>query len=202
MIKDYFLHEKTFLNDFTLTAKDRQIEFHNNKSDDFRVTFVETGLESLTGERMLKLEKHINTNEFMVTYGDGVSDIDINRLVEFHKQQKTIATITGVHPYSKYGLLEIDETTHRATDFRQKPLIQEYVNGGFMVFNKEAFRYFDTGTMENPFPKLIKESQLSIYQHDGFWKGMDTYLEAEELNKLWETERPWAVWEKGQQANS
>lgn len=200
LIKEYFLHEKTFLNDFTLETVNDKLEFHNNDNDNFRITFVETGAETLTGERILKLKKYIDTDEFMLTYGDGVSDINIGKLVEFHRNRKTIGTITAVHPFSKYGLVEIDEVASLAIDFKshyeQKPLMREYVNGGFMVFKKEALDYFDTGTMEGAFPKLIKKNQLSVYQHNGFWKGMDTYLEVEELNELWKKERPWTIWEK------
>ena len=196
MIKDYFLNERAFVNDFTLDAPNNKLEFHDNHQHNFRITFAETGLESLTGERILKIKKYLTDEEFMVTYGDGVSDININKLIDFHRKQKTLSTITGVHPRSKYGVVEIDKDKELATEFAQKPLTQHYINGGFMVFNKTALDYFDEGTMENIFPKLIKERQLSVYRHDGFWKSMDTYNEMEELNKLWETDRPWAIWEK------
>lgn len=196
MIKDYFLNERALINDFTLNTSNNEIKFHNNKSDDFKITFVDTGLESLTGERLLKIKEYITGEEFMATYGDGVGDIDINRLIDFHRRQGTIGTITVAHPYSKYGLIKINDERNLAVHFEQKPLMYDYVSTGFMVFNKKSFDYFDEGMMENAFPKLIKENQLSIYKHHGFWKGMDTYREFEEMNKLWETDRPWAVWEK------
>lgn len=196
MIKDYFLNQRAFLNDFTLDTARNKINFHNNQCDDFRITFAETGSESQTGERILRVKKYITEEEFMVTYGDGVADIDIDKLVAFHKKQGTIGTITGAHPYSKYGLIKIDEKRNLVMNFEQKPLMYDYASVGFMVFNKKAFDYFDEGPIENGLIKLTKESQLSVYRHEGFWKGMDTYREMEELNKLWETTRPWAVWEK------
>ncbi|MBA4320071.1 MAG: glucose-1-phosphate cytidylyltransferase [Flavobacterium sp.] len=196
MIKDYFLNQRALLNDFTLDMTTNKTEFHNNQCDEFKITFAETGLESQTGERILRVKKYITEDEFMVTYGDGVSDIDISKLIDFHREQKTIGTITGVHPYSKYGLIKIDEKNNLVINFEQKPLMYDYVSGGFMIFNRKAFDYFDNGPMENGLIKLAKESQLSIYKHEGFWKCMDTYREMEELNKLWEESRPWVVWEK------
>jgi len=196
MIKDYFLDQRAFLNDFTLNISSNKIQFHNNQCDDFKITFAETGLESQTGERILRVKKYITEKEFMVTYGDGVADIDIKKLVAFHRKQGTIGTITGVHPYSKYGLVKIDEEKNLVMNFEQKPLMFNYTSSGFMIFNKKAFDYFDEEPMENGLIKLAKKNQLSVYKHDGFWKAMDTYREMEELNKLWEENKPWAVWEK------
>ena len=196
MIKDYFINQRTFLNDFTLDVSENKIDFHNNQCDEFKITFAETGLESQTGERILRVKKYITENEFMVTYGDGVSDLDISKLVDFHRKQKTIGTITGVHSYSKYGLVKINKKNNLVINFEQKPLTYDYVNGGFMIFNKKAFDYFDDGPMENGLIKLAKDGQLSIYRHEGFWKAMDTYREMAELNELWQNGRPWAVWEK------
>lgn len=196
MIKDYFLNNKTFSNDFRLDTATNEISFFDNKSENFKITFADTGLESLTGERILRAKKYIEEDEFMVTYGDGVADINIKKLVDFHREQKTKGTITGVHPYSKYGLVRMDKEEKLVEGFDQKPLLYDYASGGFMIFNKEVFEYLDNGPMENAFFKLVKEKQLSVYKHDGFWRGMDTYLEMEELNKLWGTKKPWAIWEK------
>jgi len=195
MIKDYFLDQRAFLNDFTLETSKNEIDFHNNQCDNFNITFAETGLESATGERILRIEKYIKNDLFMLTFGDGVSDININKLVNFHLKQKTLGTITGVHPFSKYGLIKIDKKKKLVVDFQQKPLIFDYASGGFMVFHKNALKYFDDEPMENGLIKMAKEKQLSVYCYDGFWKAMDTYREMDEANKLWETTRPWAVWE-------
>lgn len=195
MIKDYFLKHKIFANDFTYHHPSDEIKFHDKIHDDFRMTFADTGEESITGERILRSAKYIDGDEFMLTFGDGVGDIDVNKLIDFHHKQGTLATLTAVHPYSKYGLLDVDREKGLATSFSQKPLQREYVNGGFMVFSKRALPYFDEGPMENAFPKLIKDNQLSVYEHNGFWKSMDTYTEMEELNRLWKEQKPWAVWE-------
>jgi len=196
MIRDYFLNQRTFLNDLTINTLDNSIEFHTNDSGNFKITFVDTGAESLTGERILRLKKYITEEDFMLTYADGVSDININQLVDFHKKQGTLGTITGVHPHSKYGLVHIDKETSLVKAFDQKPVMYDYVNGGFMVFNKKAFDYFNNDQMEDGLKKMVEENQLSIYKHEGFWKAMDTYREMEELNKLWQDSKPWAVWEK------
>ncbi len=196
MIKDYFLNQRAFLNDFTLDTSTNKMQFHDKSGDNFKITFIDTGLESQTGERILRVKKYITENEFMVTYGDGVSDIDINKLITFHGKKERIGTITGVHPYSKYGLIKIDKKNELVKTFDQKPLMYDYVSGGFMIFNKKAFNYFNKGPIENGLIKLAKKRQLLVYRHEGFWKAMDTYREMEELNKLWEENRPWAVWEK------
>ena len=199
MIKNYFLNHNVLANDFTYTAASNRTYFHDKKMDDLKITFADTGFECLTGERLLKVSKHIKGDNFMVTYGDGVSDIDINKLALFHKKQGTLATITGVRPYSKYGLIKVSAKNGLATEFRQKPLVEfrnEFIGGGFMIFNKKVLDFLDNGPMENMFPKLISKKQLSVYQHKGFWMAMDTYLEAQELNKLWDTSKPWAVWQQ------
>ncbi len=194
MIRDYFLNQNAFVNDFTIDTRDGQIKFYNNNCDDFKITFVETGLESDTGERILRVKKYINEEDFMVTYADGVSDINIKELVAFHKNHKTIGTLSGVHPRSKYGLVEIDKKNNLVKGFDQKPQMYDYASGGFMIFNQKAFDYFDNGPMEDGLVKLTKEKQLSIYTHEGFWKAMDTYREMEELNVLWNGDPKWKIW--------
>ena len=182
MIRDYFSDEK---------------KFNEDGKSNFHITFVDTGEESKTGERILRAREHLDDGPFMVTYGDGVSDIDIRALADFHRRQGTRATITGVRQHSRFGLIKkIDSQSGRILDFQQKPLMSDYVAGGFMVFEKAALPYIDEGWVEDAFPRLVAERQLSAYIHDGFWKAMDTYAEMEELNKLWEAEKPWAVWEK------
>ena len=196
MIKDYFLKHHVFSNDLTWDAPKNSMEFHSDKLDDFKITFADTGLESFTGERILRCRKYLNDEDFMITYGDGVGNVNIEALVEFHRRQNTVGTITGVHPYSKYGLVGVDAEKNLVTSFRQKPVLEEYINGGFMVFKKDFFDYLDGRPVEDALGKLVQARQLSIFRHDGFWKAMDTYAEMEELNRLWQDSRPWAVWEK------
>jgi glucose-1-phosphate cytidylyltransferase len=195
MIKSYFLNQRTLLSDFTLDIPSNEIKFHNDGCDNFKVTFAETGLNSLTGERILRAKKYIDEDGFMVTYGDGVSDINISELVDFHKKQGTVGTIACFHPHSKYGLVKADQGTALAADFHQKPIMPDYVSGGFMVFKKEALDYFDNGQMEDGLKKMAKDGQLSVFEYKGFWKAMDTYREKEELEELWKNGKPWVIWE-------
>ena len=198
-IKDYFLKQKYYESDFCLNTKDGEISNlipnNNFEKDEFNVIFADTGLETPHGERVLRLKKYINEDLFMVTYGDGVADIDINKLVEFHKNKGTVVTLTGVNPVSRWGLLNIDEND-LITDFAQKPTLYEgYVNGGFMVFKKEFFDFLKPGDMiEDTFPKLVSQKQLAVYKHHGFWYAMDTYREYLKLNELWEKDPRWKIW--------
>lgn len=199
-IKDFFLNQKAFTSDFTLTTKDHKTKFYldeREEIDNFKITFVDTGLETLPGERIFKCQKYIPKRDkyFMVTYGDGVTDLDIRMLLKFHKKQKTIGTITGVHPRTKFGLVQIDQAD-KVTKFTEKPILSDFVNGGFMVFDKRFFDYIKPGESEHPaLKRLAKKKQLSIYKHDGFWFAIDTYKELEDLNKLWNSKKPpWKVW--------
>ena len=131
---------------------------------------------------------------FMVTYGDGVTDLNIKDVLKFHQKQKTVGTITGVHPRSKYGLVKMDKNS-LVTGFEEKPVLADWVNGGYMVFNKSFFNYLEVGQTEHPaLKKLAKEKKLSIYKHDGFWYSVDTFKELDDLNKIWEGDKPWKVW--------
>jgi len=200
-IKDFFLNQKAFTSDFTLYTKNHKTKFHldsRSEIDNFRITFVDTGLETLPGERILRCQKYIPKEDkyFMVTYGDGVSDLNISKLVKFHQRQKTIGTITGTHPRSKFGMIKMGKHD-LISDFSEKPVFNDWINGGFMVFDKRVFKYIKPGETEHPaLKRLAKEKQLSLYKHKGFWFCMDTYKEVEVLNELWSTkEHPWKIWE-------
>ncbi len=206
MIKDYFLNHKAFSHNFTLNTKTGEIFFHNDDNhDDFKITFVDTGLESLTGERIRRLKPYINGDDFMVTYGDGVGDININKLVSFHKAQNTLGTITGVKPISRLGLLNFNHKTkkvseffqHKVTDFNETYAKNSHrINGGFMIFKKSVLDLISKNSMiETLFSILAAKNKLSIYIHPGRWKCMDTYKELEEMNESWEKNPFWKVWE-------
>ncbi len=199
-IKQYFLSHRALANDFTLGTRDQSVEFHHNRDDDFKITFAETGEESLTGKRLMHVERYLKGDEFMLTYGDGVADVRLDRLAAFHRKQGTIGTLTGVHPHSKYGLVKIDKRSMRATEFYQKPRLSDYVNGGFMIFKKKIFDYLDEGPIEEALMRLARKRELSVFAHQGFWKAMDTYQEAQDLNDLWDHGRPWAVWDASRQS--
>jgi glucose-1-phosphate cytidylyltransferase len=198
-IKDFFLNQKAFTSDFTLDTTNHETKFYlenRNEIDNFKITFVDTGLETLPGERILKCEKYIPEEDkyFMVTYGDGVTNLNIKKLVEFHKKNKTIGTITLVHPRTKFGLVKLSKKNH-VSSFVEKPILSDWVNGGYMIFDKRVFKYLRPGETEHPtLVRLAREKQLSANKHNGFWFCMDTYKEVEDLNKIWLHKAPWKVW--------
>ncbi len=197
-VKQYFLNEKNMVHDFSLDTLNGKTKIIKNgtKSENFKIIFVNTGEETLVGERILRVKNFIPKTDknFMVTYGDGVADINIKELVKFHTKQRTIGTIAGVHPRSRYGLLATDKNK-KVTSFIEKPVLGEWINGGFMIFKKPFFDYLKEGEMEHPAMKrLIEENQLSLYAHDGFWHSMDTYPDVDNLNKLWAEDPKWKVW--------
>jgi len=198
-IKDHFIKQKNHASDFLFnTSEGNIVNFWNNDSekDDFNIIFAETGLETAHGERILKIKPYITEDDFMVTYGDGVADIDIQKLVDFHKSHGKIATISGVHPESRWGLVNSDDNNF-ITEFAQKPMLYDYVNGGFMVFNKKIFDFIKPGEMiEDALLKLIPLKELALYKHEGFWYGMDTHKDFLHLNKLWEQDPKWKIWDK------
>jgi glucose-1-phosphate cytidylyltransferase len=204
MIKDYFLNWRAFANDFTLETRGNNLTFHKNSHDDFKITFVDTGLKSLTGERLRLLKDYIDGDQFMLTYGDGVADINIKALLDFHNSQKTLGTITGVRPLTRYGIVYHDEATKKITGFKQN-LVGDYkkkwdqhdfiINGGFMVFQKSFIDKLQPNSMvEEAFIPLSKEGEMSLYLHEGKWKSMDTYKEVEELNENWQNDPFWKLW--------
>ena len=196
-IKDYFVNEKYFTHDLTVNTKTgttKIIAESQTTNDDFNITFVDTGLESLTGERLLQVKKYITGDTFMVTYGDGVGNVDIEKIVAFHKQKGVIGVITGVHPKSKWGLVIADKND-LITKFQQKPRLNQYVNGGFMVFNRKFFDCLRKNEMiEVALDRLTQDRELAVYRHNGYWFAMDTYQDLEEVNKQWTKDPKWKVW--------
>lgn len=199
-IKEYFLNQKAFTTDFTLDTKTHKTQFYfKNRSevDQFKITFVDTGLKTLPGERILRCQKYLPKKDkyFMLTYGDGVSDINIKDLVNFHKKQKTIGTLTGIHPKFKFGAVKIDNK-NLVKEFSEKPIMDDWVNGGFMIFDKRYFKYQNPGELEHAaLKRLVEKNQLSLFPHKGFWYAVDTNKEYEELNKIWASGKaPWKIW--------
>lgn len=197
IIKEYFLNLSKFTNDFQLDLATNSIEYLNCYHDfDFKITFVETGEDTPSGERVKIAAKYINDDEFMVTYGDGVSNVDISKLIKFHREQTkkhgTLATISAVHPSSKYGKIYADKN-NILQKFDEKPVLNDYINGGFMVFNRGALKYLREGDMlEDGLQKMTKKSILSQLSHDGFWHSMDTMKDVIDLNQMWDQgNRPW-----------
>ena len=194
-------YESFGFKDFVLLLgyrKEKIIEyFKNHKS--WNIEFVDTGLNTNTGGRVKKAEKLIKADTFFVTYGDGLSNINLDNLLCFHRKQGKIATLTSVRPSSPFGIMGIDSHTSMVTHFDEKPILDHWVNGGFFVFNHEIFKYIkDSDVLErNTFLRLVKDRELVAYKHNGFWECMDTYKDNLRLNELWNSgNAPWAIWSK------
>ncbi|MBN2251907.1 MAG: glucose-1-phosphate cytidylyltransferase [Candidatus Altiarchaeota archaeon] len=198
MIKDYFLNYEWLTQDFTFNLRSRLdwLTHDHHLIEDWTITFADTGLKTLTAGRLAKADKYLKgENTFMATYGDGVADVDIKKLLAFHKKNGKTATITGAHPSSKYGLLQTRDDKS-ITSFQQKPRLTDYINIGFMVFDKEIFDYLKGDRMiEDVFVDLAKEEEIIMYPHEGFFHAIDTFKDYEDMNAMWERgERPWMFW--------
>lgn len=202
MIRDYFRNYLWNTRDVTLklgSAPD--VKFHDQSDEsEWKVTLAETGEESLTGERVKRIQRYITPGEtFLLTYGDGVAKIDINAAIQAHRASRKLCTISAVHPAGRFGALRIDGENHIHT-FNEKPQFEEaYVNGGYMVCDYRLFDYLPDGKRvmleQEPMQRLAADGQLNAYKHEGFWQPMDTYQEAQHLNTLWSEGRaPWKVW--------
>ncbi len=191
---DYFLHTS----DVTFDLAKNEMTVHDNFAEPWKVTLVDTGLNTMTGGRVKRIQKYIGNETFMLTYGDGVSDVNIKELVEFHKKNNKIATLTAINVGQKFGVLDINENgeiqAFREKDNKDGALI----NGGYMVLEPKIFDYIEgdsTVFEKEPLEKVAKEGQLIAYKHDGFWKCMDTLRDKNELEKMWNTNNAlWKVW--------
>ncbi|HKB88352.1 MAG TPA: sugar phosphate nucleotidyltransferase [Patescibacteria group bacterium] len=201
MIKEFFHNYKALLHDFSVDTKTGDIQILGEDKLHFKVTLIDTEIndgrdETMTGARILKVAPYLKGDEFMVTFGDGVSDLNIKELVDFHHKHGKLGTLTGVHPQSRFGLVDMDPKTNEILSFREKPVLRDYISGGFMVFNKETLKYVTEGMLDEGLTTMAEQRQLCLYPYEGFWKAVDTFKELEQLNKLWMNGRPWAVWEK------
>ena len=199
-IKQFFWEYEINNGDWTieLGEKDRIIFHDGHREQGWKVTLAETGLDSMTGSRIKQIEKYIDTDLFMLTYGDGVSDVNLQKLLEFHREHGKIGTVTGVRPPSRFGELIVDG--NRVRDFSEKPQTSDgYVSGGFFVFDKRMFKYVsaDPGCIfeRAPLEQLSVDQELMVYTHTGFWQCMDTIRDMNYLNELWNSgNAPWKVW--------
>ncbi len=182
--------------------KEKIIKYFKNYKG-WRIKFVDTGLNTNTGGRIKRIEKLIQEDSFFATYGDGLSDVDLSRLLAFHRQHNKTATLTSVRPYSQFGIMGIDSHTNMVTHFEEKPILDHWVNGGFFVFNREVFEYMQNDDVleSDTFSRLVRAKKLSAYKHYGFWECMDTYKDNLKLNQLWsEGSSPWAAWRRRKRA--
>jgi glucose-1-phosphate cytidylyltransferase len=179
-------------------GQDIRSYFGGENARNWDITFADTGLDTNTGGRIKKVEKHIREDVFLATYGDGLSDLDLGELLAFHRRQGRLATLTAVRPHSAFGILHIDKDGG-VESFEEKPILDHWINGGFFVFQRKIFDYLEESDVleKKPFVRLAQEGQLSAYKYNGFWKCMDTYKDNLELNGLWTGGRgPWARWLK------
>ncbi len=198
VIKEYFANYFLHNSDIFIDLSKNKIEILNSNSENWKVTLVDTGLNTQTGGRIKRLEKYIGNETFMLTYGDGVSDININDLVEFHKRHKKYATVTAVQPAGKYGQLNIGNNNEVKKFVEKPPGDNAWINGGFFVLEPKIFDYIssdETIWEKEPIENLSSEGQLMAYKHYGFWKCMDTLRDKRELEELWvKGKAPWRLW--------
>ncbi|HEK9099948.1 NTP transferase domain-containing protein [Bacillus pfraonensis] len=184
-IKEYFMNYTWKEHDFNLDLKNNQYQLLEEPKQ-WNIKFIDTGIEAMTGTRLKKLEKHIQDEMFLLTYGDGLATININELIQFHKDKGKVATLTGIKKSSQYGLLQIENGI--AVDFKEKPLLNAVINGGFFVFNKEIFNYLNNNDCmleEEPLLNLIKNKELAVYEHNDYWISIDTPKDLKDANESW-----------------
>jgi len=199
IIKEWFANYYLHYSDVSFDFSDKnKMTIHNNESEPWKVTLIDTGLETMTGGRIKQIEPYIGAETFMLTYGDGVADININSLLDFHKQNKKPATLTAVQPPGRFGLANINSDSE-VVSFVEKPVGDgSWINGGFFVLEPEVFKLIDgdqTIWEKEPLEALAKNNQLMAFKHHGFWRPMDTLRDKSILEELWQSgQAPWKVW--------
>lgn len=198
VIKEYFANYFLHQTDVTIDLKNNNLEFHYSKAEEWKITLIDTGLNTMTGGRLKRVQKYTGDETLMLTYGDGISDININTLIEFHKQHGTVATVTAVQPLGRFGALNLDNSDN-VSSFLEKPKGDgAWINGGFFVLEPAAFNYIngdETIWEREPLESLSKDGQLAAYKHFGFWKCMDTIRDKIELEDRWKKgTAKWKVW--------
>ncbi|MEN9657053.1 MAG: glucose-phosphate cytidylyltransferase [Pseudomonadota bacterium] len=201
LIKEFFANYFLYQGDVTIDLSNNQIEVHRNQSEPWKVTLLETGLKSQTGGRILRARDYLGDEDFMLTYGDGVSDIDIAALLAQHQQHDGLVTMTTVQPEARFGMVDPDSSGF-IREFKEKPISdQAWINGGFMVCRSGVFDYIKEGDLtifeRLPLEELASDGKLLAYRHRGFWKCMDTLRDKIQLNQLWDQGKaPWKQWDE------
>ena len=199
VIKEYFANYFRHNCDMTVDLSNNSIQILDNHSEDWKVTMVDTGLETMTGGRIKRIQKYIGDETFLLTYGDGVGDIDISNTIDFHSKKQQLVTVTSYQPQGKFGTLSIDKDDN-VLSFREK--IKEeggWINAGFFVCEPGLFGYIKYGDStvfeDEPLRKIAEDGQMNTYKHTGFWKPMDTLKDNMDLNNMWEAgNAPWKIW--------
>jgi glucose-1-phosphate cytidylyltransferase len=199
VVREYFLNYHAMRNDFTINLGSRtQMTFHgSHEEEDWNVTLADTGLETLTAERVHRVRPYVGDGPFMVSYGDGVADLNVEALVAHHRDQGRDATLTGVRDVSRFGVIQ-ESPDGLVEGFKEKPQVQERINAGFFIFEPQVWDRLSgcQGMLEEVLPGLADDQALSIYPHDGFWQCMDTYRDCIKLNEMWQRgDSPWKIWQ-------
>ncbi|MCB1305588.1 MAG: glucose-1-phosphate cytidylyltransferase [Leptospiraceae bacterium] len=197
VIKDFFINYHPRSSDVTVKLRTGEVDYHNTTAEDFTVRMIETGAETMTGGRLLRMKSYLGNGTFMLTYGDGVCDVDLNRLLAFHRAHGGLATMTAVRPPARFGTMRFDGD--RVIEFEEKPQTGEgWINGGFFVLEPGVFDYLssDADILEKrPLENLARDGQLHAYRHEGFWKCMDTVRDRNVLEEIWaDGNAPWKQW--------
>lgn len=198
VIKDYFLNYGAINQDFTVTLGDQsKIEYHGDHDEsDWKVTVADTGALTQTGGRINRVKDYVKGERFMCTYGDGIADIDIDALLNYHTSHGKIATMTTIQPLSRFGVLEL-ESDGSVRRFKEKPQVEGWINIGYFIFEPAIFDYLDDDCVleQEPLRNLANDGQIAAYPHQGFWQPMDTFRESQMLNELWDSDMaPWKTW--------
>lgn len=197
LIKEYFLNYEFMNSDVAIRlGSQKRVTILDGGPENWDVTLADTGQETMTGGRIKRIEKYIDGDTFLATYGDGLADVNLPELIAFHRRMGRIATVTGLHPVSRFGVLEVgaDSLVRR---FREKPQLDGVISGGFFVFDRRIFGYLDENCVleQEPMRRLAEDGQMAVYTHRGFWKSMDTYRDVQEFKQMWDGgDTPWKVW--------
>ena len=198
IIKEYFSNLFLHQSDITFDLEKNKMEIHSSVSEKWKVTLVDTGIETMTGGRIKRIEKYVNNETFMLTYGDGVANVDINLLLKAHSESGKFATVTAVQPIGRFGALGINEMNEVESFFEKPKGDGSWINGGFFVCEPQIFNYIENDSTiweHSPLEKLAKEAQLQAFKHKGFWKPMDTLKDKQDLNEYWEKGiAEWKIW--------
>lgn len=200
LIKEYFLNYFYYDADFTIDLATNESVIHRNGKNDFKITLVETGLDTMTAGRLLRVKEYLDDEPFMLTYGDGVADIDLSSLIRFHKSHGKYCTLTSYQPVGKFGLMELEKDSGLVTSFSEKPVESDvWVNAGFFVLEPEVFQYLNSESdqmmwEQEPLKNLSEDRQMAAYRHTGFWKCMDILKDRNELEEMWKSDPKWKMW--------
>jgi glucose-1-phosphate cytidylyltransferase len=198
-IKEYFASYSLHMSDITFDLRSNDMQVHQNGTEPWRVTLIDTGEDTMTGGRIKRIKNYIRGEPFCLTYGDGVTDLDIQKLIAFHRDQKVLATLTAVQPPGRYGAFSIEENQYLIPTFKEKPQGDgAWINGGFFVLEPEVMNYIEGDSTiweRQPMENLAQEGKLAAYRHHGYWQNMDTLRDKNVLEKLWQSgDPPWKIW--------